>query len=102
MRSASAPRKASTSAISSMCISPTTEVTLKADNGTARQAVPCGESAAYVLAGGARMLRGRSASVEIGESFPDTPSSWTTAVTIRGDEKAGDVTVKLYAVCIKK
>jgi hypothetical protein len=36
------------------------------------------------------------------ESFPDTPKSWTIGVTNRGDKKAGDVTVKLYAVCIKK
>jgi hypothetical protein len=34
--------------------------------------------------------------------LPDAPGSWTVAVTNRGDKKAGDATVKLYAVCIKK
>lgn len=78
------------------------EVTVKADNGTARQALPCGEAGAYVLAGGARTVKGRSASVEIQESFPDSPASWTVGVINRGDRRSGDATVKLYAVCIKK
>ena len=56
----------------------------------------------YVLSGGARTVKGRSANVEMQESFPDSPASWTVAVTNRGDKKAGDATVKLYAVCIKK
>ena len=47
-------------------------------------------------------IKGRSANIEMQESFPDTPESWTVAVTNRGDKKAGDATVKLYAVCIKK
>ncbi len=55
-----------------------------------------------MLAGGARTVKGRSANVEMQESFPDTPASWTVAVTNRGDKKAGDATVKLNAVCIKK
>ena len=55
-----------------------------------------------LLTGGARTVKGRSANVEMQESFPDTPSSWTVAVTNRGDKKAGDAAVKLYAVCIKK
>jgi hypothetical protein len=79
----------------------TKDVPVKSAGGTAKQSVGCGDGA-YVLAGGARTSRGRSANVEIGESFPDTPSSWTTAVTNRGDKKAGDVTVKMYAVCLKK
>lgn len=78
------------------------DVTVKADNGTARQPVPCGEAGAYVLAGGARTVKGRSANVEIQESFPDSPSSWTVSVINRGDRRSGDATVKLYAVCIKK
>lgn len=78
------------------------DVTVKAGNGTARQAVGCGGEGAYVLAGGARTLKGRSANIEMQESFPDTPASWTVAVTNRGDKKAGDATVKLYAVCIRK
>ncbi len=78
------------------------DVTVKADNGTARQSVNCGGAGSYVLSGGARTVKGRSANVEMQESFPDTPGSWTVAVTNRGDQKAGDATVKLYAVCIKK
>ena len=79
----------------------TKDVPVKFGGGTAKQSVGCGNGA-YVLAGGVRTARGRSANVEIGESFPDTPASWTTAVTNRGDKKAGDVTVKMYAVCLKK
>jgi hypothetical protein len=79
----------------------TKDVPVKSGGGTAKQAVGCGDGA-YVLAGGARTSRGRSADVEIGESFPDTPSSWTTAVANRSDKKAGDAIVKLYAVCLKK
>jgi hypothetical protein len=78
------------------------DVTVTADNGTARQSVGCGGADSYVLSGGSRTVKGRSANVEIQESFPDTPGSWTVAVTNRGDKKAGDATVKLYAVCIKK
>lgn len=77
------------------------EVPVRAENGTARQAVSCGDSA-YVLSGGSRTSRGRSAMVETQESFPDTPSSWTVSVINRGDKKSGDATVKFYAVCIKK
>ena len=79
----------------------TADVAVKAGGETVKQAVGCGDGA-YALAGGARTVRGRSANVEIGESFPDTPSSWTTAVTNRGDKKAGDATVRLYAVCVRK
>jgi hypothetical protein len=77
------------------------DVLVKTDNGEAKEAVSCGEGA-YVLAGGARTVKGRSANIEMQESFPDTPASWTVAVTNRGDKKAADATVKLYAVCIKK
>jgi hypothetical protein len=79
----------------------TKDIPLKHSGGAAKQSVACGDGS-YVLSGGARTSRGRAVNVEIGESFPDTPSSWTTSVTNRGDRKAGDVTVKLYAVCIKK
>ena len=78
------------------------DVTVKSDNGTARQAVGCGDAGSYVLSGGSRTVKGRSANIEIQESFPDTPGSWTVAVTNRGDNRAGDATVKFYAVCIKK
>jgi hypothetical protein len=77
------------------------DVQVTADNGAAKEAVGCGEGA-YVLAGGSRTVKGRSANIEMQESFPDSPTSWTVAVTNRGDKKAGDATVKLYAVCIKK
>jgi hypothetical protein len=78
------------------------DVLVKTDNGEAKEAVSCGGEGAYVLAGGARTVKGRSANIEMQESFPDTPGSWTVAVTNRGDKKAADATVKLYAVCIKK
>jgi hypothetical protein len=78
------------------------EVLVKAENGEAKEAIGCGGEGAYVLAGGSRTVKGRSANVEMQESFPDTPGSWTVAVTNRGDKRAGDATVRLYAVCIKK
>ena len=78
------------------------DVLVKADNGEAKEAIGCGDEGAYVLAGGSRTVKGRSANVEMQESFPDSPGSWTVAVTNRGDKRAGDATVKLYAVCIKK
>jgi len=77
------------------------DVLVKAENGEAKEAVGCGEGA-YVLAGGSRTFKGRAANVEMQESFPDSPGSWTVSVTNRGDKRAGDATVKLYAVCIKK
>jgi hypothetical protein len=77
------------------------QITIKAENGEARLPVNCDEGS-YVLSGGARTVKGRPANVELQESFPDSPGSWTVAVTNRGDKKAGDATVKLYAVCIKK
>jgi hypothetical protein len=79
-----------------------TDAVVKADNGTIRQSVKCGEPDSYIISGGLRSLRGRSASLEIGESFPDSPSSWTVAVSNRGAKKDGDVTVRVYAVCLKK
>ncbi len=78
------------------------DVTVKADQGVARQSVACKDQGAYVLAGGSRTVKGRSANIEMQESFPDSPASWTVAVTNRGDKRAGDATVRLYAVCIKK
>jgi hypothetical protein len=71
------------------------------DSGAAKETVSCGEGA-YVLAGGTRTVKGRGANVEMQESFPDSPGSWTVAVANRGDKRAGDATVRLYAVCIKK
>jgi hypothetical protein len=78
------------------------DAVVKADNGAIRQSVKCGEPDSYIIYGGMRSIRGRSASLELQESFPDSPSSWMAAVINRGDKKAGDVTVRLYAVCIKK
>jgi hypothetical protein len=78
------------------------DVTVKFGNVTERKSVSCGDKDAYALAGGMRAIRGRSASLEMEESFPDSPASWTVAVTNRGDKKAGNVTVKMYAVCMKK
>ena len=77
------------------------QMTVNPDNGEARLPVNCG-AGGYVLSGGARTIKGRSANVEIQESFPDTPTSWTVAVTNRGDKRAGEATVKVYAVCITK
>src|SRR6185436_13597172 len=76
------------------------DVVVKAENGVARQSVRCRDPGAYVLAGGLRGIRGKSASLELQESFPDSPSSWTVAVTNRGEKRDGDVTARLYAVCI--
>lgn len=80
----------------------TADVAVKPENGTARQAVSCQDQGSYVLGGGARTIKGRSPDVEIQESFPDTPSSWTVAVTNRAARRGGDATVRLYAVCLKK
>lgn len=77
------------------------DVTLKPDGSTLRQAVVCKDAQAYALAGGFRLTRGRNAAVELHESFPDTPSSWTLAVSNRGSKGAGNATVRLYAVCIR-
>ena len=78
------------------------EAVVKADNGTIRQSVKCGEPDSYIISGGLRSIRGRSASLELQESFPDSPSSWMVAVNNRGTKRDGDVTVRLYAVCLKK
>ncbi|MEI8153650.1 MAG: hypothetical protein WCG92_18955 [Hyphomicrobiales bacterium] len=78
------------------------EVPVLADNGAARETLGCGEERAYVLSGGSRTVKGRSSNIEMQESFPDSPASWTVSVTNRGDKKSGDATVRFYAVCIKK
>lgn len=78
------------------------DAVVKADNGTIREQVKCGEPDSFIISGGMRSIRGRSASLELGESFPDSPSSWTIAATNRGTKRDGDVTVRLYAVCLKK
>ena len=76
------------------------DVSVKYGGDAARESVGCGREQSYVIAGGSRTVRGRSAVVEMEESFPDTPSSWTIGVTNRGSRKDGNVTVRLYAVCI--
>jgi hypothetical protein len=78
------------------------DVTVKAESGVARQSVGCRDQGAYVISGGLRSIRGQRASLEMQESFPDSPSSWTVAVINRGEKRDGDVTARLYAVCIKK
>jgi hypothetical protein len=78
------------------------DAVVKADNGTIREQVKCGEPDSYIISGGMRSIRGRSASLELGESFPDSPSSWTVTVNNRGSKRDGDVTVRVYAVCLKK
>src|SRR5215218_7571765 len=47
------------------------DVTVTADNGTAKEIVSCGDGA-YVLSGGSRTVKGRPANVEMQESFPDS------------------------------
>jgi hypothetical protein len=77
------------------------DVTLKPDGSTLRQSMVCKDAQAYALAGGFRVLRGKNATVELRESFPDTPSSWTIAVSNRASKGAGNTAVRLYAVCLK-
>jgi hypothetical protein len=77
-----------------------TDVALKPDGSTLRQSVVCKDPQAYALAGGFRLLRGRNATMELQESFPDTPSSWTTVISNRGKSTA-TAAVRLYAVCLK-
>ena len=78
------------------------DVLVKAENGVARQSVSCRDPGAYAISGGMRSIRGQRAFLEMQESFPDSPSSWTVAVTNRGEKRDGDVTARVYAVCIKK
>jgi hypothetical protein len=78
------------------------DVLVKAENGIARQSLSCRDPGAYVISGGIRSIRGQRAFLEMQESFPDSPSSWTVAVTNRGEKRDGDVTARIYAVCIKK
>lgn len=75
-------------------------VTVKPNDGAIRQSMACRNASARSIAGGARVARGANAAIEMQESFPDAPASWTVAVTNRGRGNAGDATVKLYAVCI--
>ena len=77
------------------------DAVVKADNGMIREQVKCGEDS-FIVSGGMRSIRGRSASLELAESFPDSPSSWTVSAVNRGAKKDGDVTVRIYAVCLKK
>jgi hypothetical protein len=74
-------------------------VTVK-PGGALRQTVPCTEGDAQAISGGARLVRGKDAAIEIQESFPDGPGSWTVAVTNRAAAGTGNATVRLYAVCI--
>jgi hypothetical protein len=76
-------------------------VTVKPGDGVVRQPVACGNAAARVLAGGARLIRGKGAAIEMQESFPDRPGSWTVTLTNRAPASAGNARVKLYAVCIE-
>jgi hypothetical protein len=78
------------------------DAVVKADNGTIRQQVKCSDPDSFIVSGGMRSIRGRSASLEIAESFPDSASSWTISAVNRGTKRDGDVTVRLYAVCLKK
>ena len=75
-------------------------VTVKSGDGAIRQSIGCRNALARSIAGGARVMRGANAAVEMQESFPDAPGSWTVAVTNRARGNSGDATVKLYAVCI--
>jgi hypothetical protein len=76
------------------------EVALKPDAGAVRQAIKCRSASSHAIGGGARLVRGKNAAIELQESFPDSPSSWTVALANRADRKAGDARVKLYAVCM--
>jgi hypothetical protein len=77
----------------------TADVTLQSGEGAVRQSINCPDSAAYAIAGGARVLRGRSAAIEMQESFPDSMSSWTVAMA-GSDDWTGSARIRLYAVCI--
>jgi hypothetical protein len=77
----------------------TADLTLQSSAGAVRHSINCPDSAAYAIAGGARVLRGRSAAVEMQESFPDSTSSWTVAMAGAADW-TGSATIRLYAVCI--
>jgi hypothetical protein len=75
-------------------------VAVKAGDGVVRRSVNCRSASARALAGGARVIRGKGAMIEMQESFPDSPGSWTIALTNRAPASAGSTTVKLYAICI--
>lgn len=78
------------------------EVTVKPGLKPLRQSVSCGNAQAYAIAGGLRLVRGKNPTIELRESFPDTPSSWTIAVANRAAAGAGDARLRLYAVCIRR
>jgi len=78
------------------------EVTVKPGVKPLRQSVGCGNAQAYAIAGGLRLLRGKNPAIELRESFPDTPSSWTVAVANRAGTGVGDARLRLYAVCLKR
>jgi hypothetical protein len=75
-------------------------VTVRPGDGVVRQSVGCSNPSGRAIGGGAQLLRGKNAAIEIQESFPDTPASWTIAVTNRAPTNAGNATVRLYAICI--
>jgi hypothetical protein len=75
------------------------DVTLQSGASAVRQSIDCPDSAAYAIGGGARVLRGRGAAIEMQESFPDSMSSWTVAMT-GGANWSGNARIRLYAVCI--
>lgn len=75
-------------------------VTVKPGAGAVRQSVKCPAPSAHAIAGGARVVRGPNAAVEVQESFPDTAGSWTTTVANQASGSRADATVTLYAVCL--
>jgi hypothetical protein len=75
-------------------------VTVKPGDGAVRQSVGCRGAQARAIAGGSRLLRGKNPAIELQESFPDTPGSWTVSMINRAPGNAGDATVKLYAICL--
>jgi hypothetical protein len=75
------------------------KVTPKAGGDALRQQVKCRDASAHAIAGGVRVQRGQNAAIEVQESYPDTPGSWTTTVANLATGRA-DATVTLYAVCL--
>jgi hypothetical protein len=77
-------------------------VTVKPGDGAVRQSIACAGESSYAIAGGARIVRGKTAEIEMQESFPDSDGSWTIALTNRAPQKSADAAVKLYAACIER
>jgi hypothetical protein len=77
-------------------------VTVKAGGATVRQSISCGGASAYAIAGGARIVGGKTAEIEMQESFPDRDGSWTIALVNLAPPASGDAKVRLYATCIER